>query len=132
MRASRVVSDDHTVSWEGQRWGVCAGLRRARVEIERRLDVSHWLRFRGRYLPLHRCPNAPRSVSPSGEELRAGREHSDSRRTCGLVRRRGTRRHCRPVGIPEHPSAVAILGDAREVSLLVDAVARGVEERFAP
>ena len=71
VRAVRMVTDDHTVSWEAQRWGVpresvCAGLRRARVEIERRLDGSHWLRFRGRYLSLHPCPDAPRSVSPSG------------------------------------------------------------------
>ena len=71
VRAVRMVTDDHTVSWEAQRWGVpresvCAGLRRARVEIERRLDESHWLRFRGRYLSLHPCPDAPPSVSLSG------------------------------------------------------------------
>jgi hypothetical protein len=45
---------------------VCAGLRGAPVEIERRLDGTHWLRFRGRYLPLMPCPNALRSASPSG------------------------------------------------------------------
>ena len=71
VREVRTVTADHTVSWQGQRWGVwreevCAGLRGARVEIERRLDGSHWLRFRGRYLPLHPCPAAPRSASPSG------------------------------------------------------------------
>jgi len=65
------VAADHTVSWQAQRWGVpreqvCAGLRGARVEIERRLDGSEWLRFRGRYLPLHPCPEAPRSATPSG------------------------------------------------------------------
>jgi len=53
VRAGRQVADDHTVSWDGNRWGVpreevCAGLRGAQVEIERRLDGSHWLRFRGR------------------------------------------------------------------------------------
>jgi hypothetical protein len=32
--------------------------------IERRLDVTRWLRFRGRYLPLSPCPDAPRSASP--------------------------------------------------------------------
>jgi hypothetical protein len=61
VRQTRTVAADHTVSWQGQRWGlwredVCAGLRGARVEIERCLDGSHWLRFRGRYLPLHACP----------------------------------------------------------------------------
>jgi transposase len=72
VRVGRQVADDHTVSWDGQRWGVprqevCAGLRGAQVEIERRLDGSHWLRFRGRYLRLRHCPTpAPRAVSPSG------------------------------------------------------------------
>lgn len=72
VREARVVAPDHTVKWKGQRWGiprqaVCAGLRGAHAEIERRLDGSHWLRFRGRYLPLHPCPDAARaSVSPSG------------------------------------------------------------------
>ncbi len=71
VRVARTVANDHTVSWDGQRWGVAreqvrAGLHGARVEVERRLDGSHWLRFRGRYLPLHPCPAAPRSASPSG------------------------------------------------------------------
>lgn len=71
VREARTVADDHTLSWQGQRWGlhreqVCAGLRGARVQMERRLDGSHWLRFGGRYLPLHLCPEAPRSATPSG------------------------------------------------------------------
>ena len=72
VRVARQVADDHTVSWDGDRWGVpreeiCAGLRGAQVEIERRLDGSHWLRFRNRYLRLRHCPEAaPRAVSPSG------------------------------------------------------------------
>jgi hypothetical protein len=72
VRVGRQVADDHTVSWDGHRWGVprdevCAGLRGAQVEIERRLDGSHWLRFRGRYLRLRYCPApAPHAVSPSG------------------------------------------------------------------
>jgi transposase len=72
VRVARKVAQDHTVSWDGNRWGVpreavCAGLRGAQVEIERRLDGSHWLRFRGRYLRLHHCPEpAPRAASPSG------------------------------------------------------------------
>jgi transposase len=71
VRAARKVTDDHTVNWEGNRWGVpreevCVGLRGAQVEIERRLDGTHWLRFRGRYLSLKPCPNAPRSASPPG------------------------------------------------------------------
>ncbi len=72
VRVARKVADDHTVSWDGNRWGVpreevCAGLRGASVEIERRLDGSHWLRFRNRYLRLRPCPEpGPRAVSPSG------------------------------------------------------------------
>lgn len=71
VRVARTVAADHTVKWQGQRWGlrreaVCAGLRGAQAEIERRLDGTHWLRFRGRYLPLHLCPDAPRAASPCG------------------------------------------------------------------
>jgi hypothetical protein len=72
VRVARRVAEDHTVSWDGNRWGVsreevCAGLRGAAVEIERRLDGSHWLRHRGRYLHLRACPEALRPpASPSG------------------------------------------------------------------
>jgi transposase len=72
VRAVRKVAQDHTVSWEGNLWGVtredvCAGLRGAAVEIERRLDGSHWLRYRSRYLHLRPCPGPlRRSASPSG------------------------------------------------------------------
>src|ERR1700693_2234770 len=72
VRVARKVAQDHSVSWDGDRWGVlredvCAGLRGAAVEIERRLDGSHWLRFRGRYLHLRACPEPMRiSASPSG------------------------------------------------------------------
>ena len=72
VRVARKVAQDHTISWDGNRWGVlreevCAGLRGAAVEIERRLDGSHWLRYRGRYLHLRHCPEpAPTSASPSG------------------------------------------------------------------
>ena len=65
VRVARKVAQDHTVSWDGNRWGVlreevCAGLRGAAVEIERRLDGSHWLRYRGRYLHLRACPEPAR------------------------------------------------------------------------
>src|SRR5271170_4472315 len=72
VRVERRVAEDHTVCWDGNRWGllreqVCAGLRGAAVEIERRLDGSHWLRYRGRYLHLRPCPEPLRpSASPSG------------------------------------------------------------------
>jgi len=72
VRVGRKMAEDHTVSWDGNRWGllreeVCAGLRGAAVDIERRLDGSHWLRYRGRYLHLRPCPEPVRcSASPSG------------------------------------------------------------------
>jgi hypothetical protein len=72
VRAARRVADDHTVSWDGNRWGVareevCAGLRGAQVQIERRMDGSHWLRFRDHYLRLRHCPQPDRrSASPCG------------------------------------------------------------------
>jgi len=55
VRVARKVADDHTVSWDGTRWGVP------------REEVCAGLRFRGRYLRLRHCPAAaPRAVSPSG------------------------------------------------------------------
>ncbi len=71
VRVVRTMAEDHTVKWQGERWGVPreevrAGLRGARVEIERRLDGSHWVRFRGHYLRLRPCPEPPRAASPSG------------------------------------------------------------------
>src|SRR6266850_1351832 len=72
VRVGLKMAEDHTVSWDGNRWGllreeVCAGLRGAAVDIERRLDGSHWLRYRGRYLHLRPCPEPVRcSASPSG------------------------------------------------------------------
>jgi len=72
VRTARKVVPDHTVSWDGVRWAVpreevCPGLRGAAVEIERRLDGSHWLRFRKRYLRLRHCPEPTSAfVSPCG------------------------------------------------------------------
>ncbi|MGB6390864.1 MAG: ISNCY family transposase [Candidatus Acidiferrales bacterium] len=72
VRAARRVAQDYTVSWDGNRWAVgreevCAGLRGAAIEIERRLDGSHWLRHRGRYLRLRFCPGPVRPpANPSG------------------------------------------------------------------
>jgi hypothetical protein len=94
VRVARKVTDGHTVSWDGNRWGVpreevCAGLRGAQVEIERRLDGTHWLRFRGRYLPLLPYPNALRRSKPNtmclpitlGENLGGGHFYLAETRT---------------------------------------------------
>jgi len=76
VRVARTVAPDYTVKWQGQRWGVpreavCAGLRGARLEIERRLDGSTWLRYRGRYLPLRPCPAVAPSLSAVSLRLTA-------------------------------------------------------------
>lgn len=78
VRVARTVAADYTVKWQGQRWGVrraavCAGLRGARGEIERRLDGTHWLRFRGRYLPLRLCPEPAPALSAVSLRLTAGK-----------------------------------------------------------
>src|SRR5260370_18365415 len=69
VRVARRVAEDHTVSWDGNRWGVlreevCAGLRGAAVEIERRLEGTHWLRHQARHLYL-RAPPEPARPPPS-------------------------------------------------------------------
>ena len=72
VREPRSVANDYTVRWAGQRWAIAraevrAGLRRARVLVEKRLDGSLWARFRHCYLPLHSCPAAPLlAATPSG------------------------------------------------------------------
>jgi transposase len=72
VRESRSVANDYTVRWAGQRWAipraeVRPGLRGARVQVERRLDGSSWVRFRDGYLSLTPCPAASElAASPSG------------------------------------------------------------------
>jgi len=112
VRVARQVAQDHTVSWEGNRWGVLreqvrAGLRGAHVEIERRLDGSHWLRFRGRYLRLRHCPEPPsRAASPSGL------------RPPGLVAKKN--KQPKPKYIPplQHPWRTFLYGRKPDISTL--------------
>ena len=112
IRQARSVSPDHTVSWQGQRWGlareqVCAGLRGARAEIERRLDGSTWLRFRGRYWPLLHCPAAaPASVSPSGL------------RPPGLTDRKRSKPKPKYIPPPDHPWRTFLFGRKPDISTL--------------
>jgi hypothetical protein len=112
VRETRSVSPDHTVSWEGQRWGlqrqqVCAGLRGARVEIERRLDGTHWLRFRGRYLPLLSCPVAPPvAASPSGL------------RPPGLPAKKNKNPKPKFIPPPDHPWRTFLFGRKPDISTL--------------
>jgi len=60
IRESRTVTPDYTVRWEGtiyriRRENIAAGMRGARVPVERRLDGSRWLHWRKRIVALERC-----------------------------------------------------------------------------
>ena len=84
FREPRTVANDYTVHWHGQRWAipraqVQAGLRGARVEVERRLDDSVWLRFRGRYLTLVAC-STMQAQSSLAAKVRAKPKTKNKRR----------------------------------------------------
>jgi len=64
IRASRTVNPDYTVRWNGasyrvEREQITRGMRGARVQLERRLDGSRWLRWRNRILALEPCEPRP-------------------------------------------------------------------------
>ncbi len=64
IACSRVVNQDHTLSCDGvlyqiDRKQVVRGMRGARVELERRLDGSTWMRWRKQYLGLQACRSKP-------------------------------------------------------------------------
>ncbi|MCH8268781.1 MAG: ISNCY family transposase [Acidobacteria bacterium] len=68
---SRVVAPDYTVQWHGQRYQIAreavrAGLRGARVRVEKRLDGTVAVRFREHYLPVRKCGTTARQ--PLGEQ----------------------------------------------------------------
>jgi hypothetical protein len=71
-RHERSVTSDYTLSLHGRLWAisradVLPGLRKARVLVEQRLDGSHWVRFRKKFIPLRPLPKpAPLAASPSG------------------------------------------------------------------
>ena len=70
VQETRVVANDYTVQYEGQKWQIerqstGGGLRRSRVIVEKRLNGTIKLRFRGRYLKAHRIVLAKRSQPPT-------------------------------------------------------------------
>lgn len=70
FREARTVDNDYTIQWRGKRWAIARrdvipGLRKARVQIERRLDGTLWVLFRGRHLGLNIC-NESVNATPSG------------------------------------------------------------------
>jgi hypothetical protein len=81
IRESRTVSPDYTVRWDGaiyrvEREQITRGMRGARVQLERRLDGSRWLRWRNRIVPLARCEARPRVVVEPPAPARATPERS--------------------------------------------------------
>jgi hypothetical protein len=111
VRESRSVANDYTVRWAGQRWAipraeVRPGLRRARVQVEKRLDGSAWVRFRDCYLSVHPCPAATVvAASPSGL------------RPPGLAAK--SQRKTKSVPPPTHPwKRTLLLGGKADISTL--------------
>jgi transposase len=68
VRVSRTVTADHTVRWQGviyriEREQIRAGMRGARVQLERRRDGSRWMHWRKRVVALQRCAIPPRALA---------------------------------------------------------------------
>jgi transposase len=68
VRVSRTLTADYTVRWEGviyriEREQITAGMRGARVQLERRRDGSRWMHWRKRRMALERCEPTPRALA---------------------------------------------------------------------
>jgi len=66
----RQVTNDYTIRWDGKfyqvdRRDVRAGMRKARVRVEHRLDGSLAVRFQDHYLRVHRCAQPMRELQPA-------------------------------------------------------------------
>lgn len=75
LRHARVLDSAYTLGYQGRRWRILRheivpGLRKARVEVEQRLNGALKVRFRGRYLSLEPAPAAtpttPHPAASSG------------------------------------------------------------------
>jgi len=67
---TRQVRNDYTIQLDGMvyqiaRQSLGAGLRKATVEVERRLDGTLAIRFRGQYLAFTACPEPPKPAAKS-------------------------------------------------------------------
>jgi len=66
----RQVTNDYTIRWDGKfyqvdRRDVRAGMRKARVRVEQRLDGSLAVRFQDYYLRVRRCAQPMRELPPA-------------------------------------------------------------------
>jgi transposase len=98
IRASRTVSTDYTVRWDGasyrvEREQIARGMRGARVQLERRLDGSRWMHWRNRMLALEACEARPevilkRRVNPRAIPKRSAEERARAKQRVLDARRR--------------------------------------------
>jgi hypothetical protein len=110
IRESRTVNPDYTVRWDGdsyrvEREQITRGMRGARVQLERRLDGSRWLRWRNRILALERCEPRPelmveRRVKSQVTTLRSAEEKARARQRLLDGRRRLSETYAR---LPNRP-----------------------------
>ena len=73
---SRTLGADYTVRWEGviyrvKREHIAADMRGARVQLERRLDGSRWLRWRWQVVALEACERRPAGPDQPPRQARA-------------------------------------------------------------
>jgi hypothetical protein len=107
IRESRTVTADYTVRWEGVIYGIereqiTAGMRGARVQLERRRDGSRWMHWRKSVLALKRCETPARALDkrpgPGGVTLARSTEEkarAKQRRLDGRQRWRESFDHLR-------------------------------------
>jgi len=98
IRASRNVSADYTVRWNGasyrvERQQIARGMRGARVQLERRLDGSRWMHWQNRILALEACATRPqviveRRLKPRATVKRSAEEKARARQRMLDNRRR--------------------------------------------
>jgi transposase len=108
IRESRTVTPDYTVRWEGATYRVpreqiARGMRGARVQLERRLDGSRWMRWQKRIVALERCETAPRverAVKPRARLERSAEEKARARQRLLDSRRRLSEAYAR---LPNRP-----------------------------
>ena len=77
---SRVITNDYTFSFVGQRYQIArtdveAGMKRARLRVELRLDGTLKARYQGRYVTISACGQRPVAApKPAAKSLR--RDHN--------------------------------------------------------
>ena len=100
LRESRTVTPDYTLRWEGaiyriQREQIAAGMRGARVQVERRLDGSRWMHWRKGIVALERCATRRGEPVEHAPKLPATAERSAAEKARAKQRRLNGRRQWR-------------------------------------